>query len=144
MHKHQMLQIPNISTKVHKFCSEQTNFVLSRQILFVVDKKISTTQNAHCLLPSTTTTTTATTIISQQYFYWDPGPIIVSVCLSVCLSVCPNLVYAQQQQWSGTSTKNNFLFYFLFFAKNESVHIQQQWSTTTKIHKYQMYKYQIF
>ena len=56
-------------------------------------------------------------IISQQYFYWDPGPIITSVRPSVRLSVCPNLVYAQQQQWSGTTTKNNFFvlltFYFL-------------------------------
>ena len=76
--KKQMLKIPNISTKVHKVCKNKNSqipnvtntkyFNQSAQILFGVDKKNSTTQNAHCLLPSTTTTTTTTTGTHTTYY----------------------------------------------------------------------------
>ena len=62
MHKYQMYKYQIFQTKC-------TNFVRSRQISFGVDKKISTTQNAHCLLPSTTTTTTTTTTTGTHTTY---------------------------------------------------------------------------
>ena len=60
-YKNKNAKIPNVTNTKY--------FNQSAQILFGVDKKISTTQNAHCLLPSTTATTT---YYYYYYYYWDP------------------------------------------------------------------------